>query len=56
MSYEIHTQQAETQTIASVRGRANHRNIGEVIGMLLTPMWDFIRANNIAHRGLNVAI
>ena len=54
--YEMQIQQVAPQTLAAVRGQANSKNVGEVIVTSLNQVWAFIKANEISHRGLNVAV
>ena len=56
MKYEITVSQTAPRTLAAARARANSRNIGDVIGRLLQPVWEFMKENAVEHTGYSIVV
>jgi effector-binding domain-containing protein len=56
MVYDIHIEQAEPRTFASVLHRATIPQLPGVIPAACGEVWNFIRAAGIAHPGRNLAV
>lgn len=56
MAYEISVERLEPRTIASVRRRARQDQLSTVVPAACGDVWNFVRANGIAHPGRHVAL
>ena len=56
MTYEVELQRADARPMAAVRGTANVHNISKQIPALLSQVWEFLRASDVPHLGLNVVL
>lgn len=56
MPYDIHLQRVQAQPIAVVRRRAKLDELSKVVPEACGEVWNFIRATNLPHTGLNLAL
>jgi effector-binding domain-containing protein len=56
MKYEITIIETTPRTLAAAHARANSRNIGDVIGRLLQPVWEFVKENGVEHTGHSIVV
>lgn len=56
MAYEISVEETSPRILAAAHARANDRNIGDVIGQLLQPVWQFVKENELENTGHSITV